>query len=156
VHLVGFNYKNISPCTVLWMSNVSEPRFLQKAMNQVHPRTTERIECCLGREWLLSPSGNSRTLIWIEGFCSVQTNPSIIAIFFHLHLLHDSSQSFETYFNIVLPSTFKSNESFVVLGFSNIFCMYFKSLLSVRHGNLDRPPWLITFINLRLFGTYSK
>ena len=107
-------------------------------------------------KWLLSPSGTSRVLIRIEGFCSVQTNLSMIAIFCHLNLLHDSSQSFETYFNIVLPCTFKSNESFLLLGFSTTFCLYFKSLLYVRHGNLDRPPWLITFICLRLSGTYSK
>jgi len=130
-----------------------EPRFLQKQMTLAHPRTAERVECCLARIWLLSPSGTSWALIRIEGFCSVQTNLSIIAIFCHLNLLHDSSQCFETCFNIVLPSMFKSNESFLLLGFSTTFCLYFKSLLYVRHGNLDRPPRLITFICLRLSGT---
>jgi len=133
-----------------------EPRFLQKQMTQEHPRTTEHVECCLATIWLLSPSGTSRALIRIEGFWSVQTNLSMIAIFCHLNLLHDSSQSFETYFNIVLLCTFKSNESFLLLGFSTTFCLYFKSLLYVRHGNLDRPPWLITFLCLTLSGTYSK
>ena len=121
---------------------VFEPRFLQKEMNRVYPRTTECIEFSPSRLWLISPSGTSRALLWTEGVCSVQTSPPLIVIFFHMNILHDSSQSFEIHFNIVLPSVFKSNESSLLIRFFEYILHVFQ-ISAVRITWQSRPSCMI-------------